>query len=102
MIFEALQSELFRFKFHLLGSKILKFPEFNLTIVYLFLSEMRLGSLLIATTATTTVAGRVIQIQENLSDKSISIGSFRHKQPQNSHHHRMPNRLSSSREPTDR
>ena len=63
---------------------------------------MRLGSLLMATTATTTVAGRVIQIQENLSDKSISIGSFRHKQPQNSHHHRMPNRLSSSREPTDR
>ena len=52
------------------------------------------------TTATTTVAGRVIQIQENLSDKSISIGSFRHKQPQNSH--RMPNRLNSSREPTDR
>lgn len=63
---------------------------------------MRLGSLLMATTATTTVAGRVIQIQENLSDKSISIGSFRHKQPQNSHRHRMPNRLNSSREPTDR
>ena len=32
MIFEALQSELFRFKFHSLGSKILKFPEFNLTM----------------------------------------------------------------------
>ena len=30
MIFEALQSELFRFKFHSLDSKILKFPEFNL------------------------------------------------------------------------
>ena len=30
MIFEALQSELFRFKFHSLGSKILKFPDFNL------------------------------------------------------------------------
>ena len=30
MIFEALQSELFRFKFHSLGSKILKIPEFNL------------------------------------------------------------------------
>ena len=30
MIFGALQSELFRFKTHSLGSKILKFPEFNL------------------------------------------------------------------------
>ena len=30
MIFEALQSELFRFKFHTLSSKILKIPEFNL------------------------------------------------------------------------
>ena len=29
IIFEALQSELFRFKFHSLSSKILKFPEFN-------------------------------------------------------------------------
>jgi len=32
MIFEALQFELFRFKFHSLGSKILKFPGFNLGI----------------------------------------------------------------------
>ena len=32
MIFEALQSELFRFKFQRLSSKILKFPEFNLFI----------------------------------------------------------------------
>ena len=31
-IFEALQSELFRYKSHSLGSKILKFPEFNLNI----------------------------------------------------------------------
>ena len=30
MIFKALQSELFRFKFHSLSSKILKIPEFNL------------------------------------------------------------------------
>ena len=28
--FEALQSEIFRFKFHSLGSEILKIPEFNL------------------------------------------------------------------------
>ena len=33
MIFEALQSELFRFKFHSLGSRILKFPEFNLLMI---------------------------------------------------------------------
>ena len=33
MIFGALQFELFRFKIHSLGSKILKFPEFNLLIV---------------------------------------------------------------------
>ena len=32
MIFEALRSELFRFKFNALSSKILKIPEFNLTI----------------------------------------------------------------------
>ena len=32
MIFEALQSELFRLKFPRLSSKILKIPEFNLTI----------------------------------------------------------------------
>ena len=32
MIFEAPQSELFRFKFHSLGSKILKIPEFNLVM----------------------------------------------------------------------
>ena len=32
MTFEALQSELVRFKFHSLGSKIQKFPEFNLYI----------------------------------------------------------------------
>ena len=32
MIFEALQSDRFRFKFHSLGSKILKIPEFNLDI----------------------------------------------------------------------
>ena len=32
MIFEALQSELFRFKFHSLSSKILKIPEFSLLI----------------------------------------------------------------------
>ena len=30
MIFEALQSELFKFKFDSLSSKILKIPEFNL------------------------------------------------------------------------
>ena len=36
MIFEALHFELivFRFKFHLLSSKILKIPEFNLYIAY--------------------------------------------------------------------
>ena len=32
MIFQALHSELFRFKFHSLGSKIEKIPEFNLSI----------------------------------------------------------------------
>ena len=32
MIFEALQSELFRFKFHAPSLKILKIPEFNLPI----------------------------------------------------------------------
>ena len=32
MIFGALQFELFRFKIRSLGSKILKFPEFNLGI----------------------------------------------------------------------
>ena len=32
MIFEALQSELSRFKFDTLSSKILKIPEFNLNI----------------------------------------------------------------------
>ena len=36
MIFEALQSEQFRFKFYSLGSKILKFPEFNLLIINLY------------------------------------------------------------------
>ena len=36
MIFEVRQSELFRFKFHSLGSKILKFPEFNLNIGSVF------------------------------------------------------------------
>ena len=30
MIFEALQSELFRFKLYSMSSKILKIPEFNL------------------------------------------------------------------------
>ena len=30
MIFEAQQSELFRFNFHSMSSKTLKFPEFNL------------------------------------------------------------------------
>ena len=33
MIFGALRFELFRFKIHSLGSKILKFPEFNLMIL---------------------------------------------------------------------
>ena len=33
MIFEALQFELFRFKIHSLGSKIQKFPEFNLVMI---------------------------------------------------------------------
>ena len=33
MIFKALQSELFRLKFHSLSSKIEKFPEFNLLIL---------------------------------------------------------------------
>ena len=32
MIFEALQSEIFRLKFHTLNRKILKMPEFNLII----------------------------------------------------------------------
>ena len=63
---------------------------------------MRLGSLALASTATTAVAGRVIQIQENLSDKSISIGSYRHKQPQTSHHYRMPNRIKSTKQQTER
>ena len=35
MIFNVLQSELFRFKFHSLSSKILKIPEFNLYIIYI-------------------------------------------------------------------
>ena len=35
MIFEAPQSELFRFKFNLLSLKILKIPEFNLQMIYL-------------------------------------------------------------------
>ena len=34
MIFGALQFELFRFKIHSLGSKILKFPEFNLNMFF--------------------------------------------------------------------
>ena len=34
MIFEALESELFKCKFHSLSSKILKFPEFNLVIKF--------------------------------------------------------------------
>jgi len=38
MILEALQSERFRFKFHLLGSKILKIPEFNLIMYNLGIS----------------------------------------------------------------
>ena len=33
MIFESPQSDLFRFKFNLLSSKILKIPEFNLSIL---------------------------------------------------------------------
>ena len=32
MIFQALQSQPFIFKFHSLGSKILEIPEFNLSI----------------------------------------------------------------------
>ena len=35
-IFEARQSEPFRFKFHWLSSKILKFPEFNLDMMVWF------------------------------------------------------------------
>ena len=35
MVFEALQSELFRFKIHTLTSKIIKIPEFNLFIKHL-------------------------------------------------------------------
>ena len=46
MIFEALQSELFRFKFHSLSSKILKFPEFNLFINYHILTAQSLKPLL--------------------------------------------------------
>ena len=34
MIFGALQFELFRFKIHSLGSKILKFPELNLDMTF--------------------------------------------------------------------
>ena len=33
MIFKALQSELLRFKFYSLGSKIIKIPEFNLLMI---------------------------------------------------------------------
>ena len=36
MILEALQSELFRFTFHLLNSKIVKIPGFNLTMTHFF------------------------------------------------------------------
>ena len=35
MIFEALQSELFRFKFHTMSGKTLKIPEFNLGIKFI-------------------------------------------------------------------
>ena len=38
MIFEALQSELFRFKFHAPSLKILKIPEFNLMIIMPWIS----------------------------------------------------------------
>ena len=34
MILEALQSELFRFKFHILSSKILKLPEINVSMLH--------------------------------------------------------------------
>ena len=37
MIFETLESELFRFKFHSLSYKILEFSEFNLNILYLLI-----------------------------------------------------------------
>ena len=39
MIFEALQSELFRFKFDSLSSKILKMPEFNLFIALVLYND---------------------------------------------------------------
>ena len=39
MIFEAVQSEQFRFKCDSLGSKILKFPEFNLWSKFTGVSE---------------------------------------------------------------
>ena len=42
MIFEALQSELLRFTFHLLSSKILKLPEFTLIISYNLYDKVRL------------------------------------------------------------
>ena len=46
MIFRALHSELFRFKFHSLGSKIEKIPEFSLTITvkWFFISDKVLTS----------------------------------------------------------
>ena len=39
IIFEALQSELFKFKFYILSSKILKIPEFNLMISHISLTR---------------------------------------------------------------
>ena len=39
MIFEALQSELSRFKLYSLGSKLLKIPELNLEIIFLLKTD---------------------------------------------------------------
>ena len=43
MIFEALQSELFRFKFHAPSLKILKIPEFNLAMAIHRIAKIQIG-----------------------------------------------------------
>ena len=45
MIFEALKSGLFRFKFDLLSSKILKIPEFNLQIFHYSKAKQKFSEL---------------------------------------------------------
>ena len=53
MIFDTLESELFRFKFHWLGSIILKSPEFNLQIENNLVIEAMRSSKRCIITATT-------------------------------------------------